>query len=135
MSHMPAKGSISVAIEGHVVDEKFEYYEGNWYRPVIVDKVVDALRTKEEGRTLELEAFVSKELKKGDRILAQPYASFLSAGAEFVLMNEKGRYELLLSGVFTPDDKNAYGNLSVSGLKITEKLSGPRRAWNYLKEL
>ncbi len=135
MSHLPAKGSISVTIEGHAVGEKFEYYHDNWYRPLKVDRIVGVAPAKEEGKTKELEEFVKKELKEGDRILAQPYASFLSPGGEFVLMDEKGKYRLLLSGVFTPDDSNAYGTLGVTKLEITEKLSGPKRAWNYLKEL
>lgn len=136
MAHAPAKGSVSVTIEGHAVGEKREYYKDNLYRPIEVDRIVGVVPpAKEGGRTKELEEFVSKELRKGDRILAQPYASFLSPGAEFVLMDEKGKYELLLSGTFTPDDENAYGKISVAKLKITKKLSGLRRAWNYLKEL
>lgn len=136
MAHAPAKGSVSVTIEGHAVGEKFEYYGDNCYRPIEVDRIVGVVPpAKEEGRTQELEEFVKKELKEGDCILAQPYASYLSPGAEFVLMNEKGKYTLLLSGVFAPDDSNAYGTLEVTKLEITEKLSGPKRAWNYLKKL
>lgn len=135
MAHSPAKGSVSVTIVGHAVGEKFEYYKDNCYRPIKVDRIVGVPPAKEEDKTKGLEEFVKKELKEGDCILAQPYASFLSPGAEFVLMNEKGKYKLLLSGVFAPDDNNAYGTLGVTKLEITEKLSGPRRAWNYLKEL
>lgn len=135
MAHQPAKGSVSVIIEGHAVGEKLEYYGDKCYRPIKVDRIIGVPPANEESKTKELEEFVRKELKKGDRILAQPFASYLSPGAEFVLMNEKGKYELLLSGVFTPDDKNAYGDLAVTKLEITKKLSGPRRAWNYLKEL
>ncbi len=135
MAQIPAKGRVIVTIEGHPAGKKFEYRTDDYYRPIKVDTVVSVLPENGEDATKELEASVKQKLKTDDYVIAKPFATHLSPGADFVLMDEKGKYELLLTGMFMPDNNNAYGELKVSDLKIIEKLSGPKKVWNYLKEL